>query len=80
MVLSKTALSVTEQDASGSTYTVKLSHRPSEQVTVTITGQSGTDLTLDKTSLTFTTTTWNTTQTVTVTAGNDATGPTTRSR
>ena len=74
VVLSKTALSVTEQDASGSTYTVKLSHRPSEQVTVTITGQSGTDLTLDKTSLTFTTTTWNMAQTVTVTAGNDADG------
>ena len=40
-------------------------------MTVTITGHSGTDLTLGETSLTFTTTNWSTAQTVTVTAGQD---------
>ena len=43
-------------------------------MTVAITGHSGTDLTLDATSLTFTTATWNTAQTVTVTAGEDDDG------
>ena len=74
VVLSKTSLSVTEEDATGETYTVKLSHQPSVQVTVTITGQSGTDLTLDKTTLTFTTANWNTVQTVTVKATGDTDG------
>ena len=46
VVLSKTALSVDEGDTTGSDYTVRLSHQPSEQVTVTVSGQSGTDLTL----------------------------------
>ena len=74
VVLSETTLSVTEEDATGETYTVKLSHQPSEQVTVTVTGQSGTDLTLDKTTLTFTTSNWDTTQSVTVKATNDTDG------
>ena len=74
IVLNKTALTVDEGDTSGATYTVKLATQPSETVTVAVTGQSGTDLTLDKTTLTFTTTTWNTAQTVTVTARQDADG------
>ena len=74
VVLSKSSLSVTEEDATGETYTVKLSPQPSEQVTVTVTGQSGTDLTLDKTTLTFTTSNWNTAQTVMVKAGHDTDG------
>ena len=40
-------------------------------MTVTFGGISGTDLTLDKTSLTFTTRNWDTAQTVKVTAGED---------
>ena len=39
-----------------------------------MTGHTGTDLTLDKASLTFTTSSWNTAQTVTVKAGQDADG------
>ena len=74
IVLSPTSLSVDEGDDTESTYTVKLATQPSETVTVTVTGHSGTDLTLDKTSLTFTTSTWNTAQTVTVTTGEDADG------
>ncbi len=69
LTLSTTTLGVTEGD--DAEYTVRLATQPSATVTVAITGQAGTDLTLDKSSLTFTTSTWNTAQTVTVTAGED---------
>ena len=69
VVLSPTALDVNE--GGSASYTVKLSEEPSATVTVTITGYSGTDLTLDKSSLEFTTSTWDTAQTVTVTGGED---------
>ena len=76
IVLSKTDLTVEEEDADGETYTVKLSHEPSVEVTVTVTGQDTTDLTLSGLSgtdtLTFSTTTWDDAQTVTVKAGEDA--------
>ncbi|MYF13747.1 MAG: tandem-95 repeat protein [Acidobacteria bacterium] len=52
-------------------YTVKLATQPTDTVKVAITGWSGTDLTLDKTSLTFTTENWNDIQTVTVSAAWD---------
>ena len=74
VVLSETALSVDEGDDTGASYTVKLSHLPSEQVTVTVTGHANTDLTLNKTTLTFTTSNWNTAQTVTVKAQDDTDG------
>ena len=76
IVLSKTDLTVEEEDATGGTYTVKLSHEPSEEVTVTVTGQDETDLELTGLSatstLTFDATTWDDAQTVTVKAGEDA--------
>ena len=76
IVLSKTDLTVEEEDATGGTYTVKLSHEPSVEVTVTVTGQDQTDLTLSGLSgtdtLTFSTTSWDDAQTVTVKAGEDA--------
>ena len=71
IVLSETDLTVTEGDVAGSTYTVKLATQPTGEVTVTVSGHAGTDLTLDKTSLTFTTTNWDTAQTVTVEGGQD---------
>ena len=78
VVLSETALSVDEGDDTGATYTVKLATQPSEEVTVTVTGQAGTDLSLTGLSttstLTFTASNWNTAQTVTVKAGQDADG------
>ena len=46
IVLSKTTLTVEEEDATGGTYTVKLSHEPSVEITVTVTGQDTTDLEL----------------------------------
>ncbi len=72
VVLSKTGLTVTEGEAAGSSYTVKLATQPTGEVTVTVSGHAGTDLTLDKTTLTFTVGNWNTAQTVTVKAGQDA--------
>ncbi len=69
LVLSPTSLGVAEGD--DASYTVRLATLPTGTVTVAISGHSGTDLTLDTTSLTFTTSTWATQQTVTVTAAED---------
>ena len=67
---------MTEEDAAGSSYTVKLATQPSDTVTVTISGHDGDDLTLSGTTLAnnqliFTTTNWGTAQTVTVKADDD---------
>ena len=72
LLLSPTSLTIDEGD--DRTYTVKLATLPMGDVTVTIGGTSGTDFDLDKTTLTFTTTTWNSPQTVRVTAGQDPDG------
>ena len=77
VVLSPTSLTVTEGDDTGVSYTVKLSTQPSDTITVTIGGHSGTDLSISGTTLsnsntlTFSTPNWNTAQTVTVKAGHD---------
>ena len=76
LVLSGQSLTVTEGDATGVRYTVKLATQPSDTVTVTISGHDGADLTLSGTTLTnnqltFTTTNWNTVQTITVKAVDD---------
>ena len=70
LVLSKNSLEPVE-NATGSTYTVKLSHVPTVTVTVGIGGHTGTDLTLSATTLTFTASNWNSPRTVTVTASHD---------
>ena len=44
IVFNPTSLTVTEGDADGETYTVKLATQPSAEVTVTVSGQAGTDL------------------------------------
>ncbi len=79
LVVAPDAVTVDEADDSATpsiaehkaTYTVKLATEPTAEVTVAITGHAGTDLTLDKASLTFTALTWGTAQTVTVTAAGD---------
>ncbi len=66
--------SVTVAEGGSKSYTVKLAAQPSAAVTVAVTGHSGTDLTLDQTTLTFNpsgSNLWSTTQTVTVTASED---------
>ena len=61
IALSKTTLTVNEGDAGG-TYTVKLSHEPSVDVTVTVTGQDTADLELtglsEGNTLTFDAVSW----------------------
>ncbi|MCY4332644.1 MAG: hypothetical protein OXC96_09150, partial [Cyanobacteria bacterium MAG CAR1_bin_15] len=76
LVFSATSLTVAE--GSSGSYTVKLATQPTGNVTVTVGGATG-DVTVDTNSgspgnqntLSFTTTTWNTAQTVTVAAGED---------
>ena len=70
LAFSVSPLSVPE--GGSSTYTVALSSRPTATVTVAITGVIGTDLTLDGTSLTFTSSNWDQPQTVTVSSADDA--------
>ena len=70
--VSESVLTVTEQDTTGDTYTVVLDTEPTANVTVTVGGHAGSDVTVNPTSLTFTSLDWSTAQTVTVTAGNDA--------
>ena len=70
--VSETALTVTEEDTTGDRYTVALDTEPTAQVTVTVAGHAGTDVTPSPTTLTFTPQNWATAQTVTVTAGDDA--------
>ena len=67
--ISETALIV--QEGNTGTYTVVLNTEPAGDVTVTISGHAGPDVSVDKTTLTFTATTWETAQTVTVTAVDD---------
>ena len=69
VTISETSLDIEEGDFD--TYTVVLDTEPTGDVTVTIGGVTNTDVTLDKTTLTFTTSNWDTTQTVRVTAGQD---------
>ena len=65
-------MTVTEEDATGNSYTVVLETQPTADVVVTVAGHAGTEVTPAPNPLTFTTTNWNTAQTVTVTAGDDA--------
>ena len=69
VTISETSLDIEEGDFD--TYTVVLDTEPVGDVTVTMGGFTGTDLTLDQTTLTFTTGNWDTAQTVRVTAGQD---------
>ena len=76
VVLSEESLEVQEGATDAVSYTVQLSRQPTETVTVTVSGQAGTDLRLEGLSffrtLTFTTTDWNEPRTVSVTAVEDA--------
>ena len=72
ITLSAATLGVDEGDDAA--YTVRLATQPTAQVTIAVTGQSGTDLTVGPTALTFTTTNWATVQTVTVAAAEDDDG------
>ena len=72
VTVSKTALTVSEADTTGDSYTIVLDSEPAANVVVTVAGHSGTDVLPTPTTLTFTPINWETVQTVTVTAVNDA--------
>ena len=73
VTVSKTTLTVHEEDTAGGDYTVVLDSEPGADVTVTVAGQAGTDARLDGASLTFTPIGPGIRpQTVTVTAVDDA--------
>ena len=72
VTIAPTELTVTEGDPSGASYTVVLDTQPSAEVTIAIGGHDGTDITLSDTTLTFTAANWETPQTVTVNAAEDA--------
>ena len=69
LVIEPPAIIVPEGESS--LFSVALSEQPLADVTVDISGASGTDLTLDQNSLTFTTGNWNVPQAVNLTAGQD---------
>ena len=71
VTVSKSALTVTEQDATGDSYTVVLDSRPTASVTVTVGGYTGSDVTPNPASLTWAPSVWNIPLTVTVTAEGD---------
>ena len=63
---------LTVAEGESDAYSIVLSSQPSGDVTVDIGGATGTDLSLDQTTLTFTGQDWDVPQEVTVTAGQDA--------
>ena len=67
-------LRIAEEDPAGGQYRVTLSREPAEDVTVTVEGIAGTDLTVQPSSLTFTPENWADERTVTVTAAADSDG------
>ncbi|WP_254175619.1 DUF4347 domain-containing protein [Planktothrix agardhii] len=66
-----TGLTTTEAGGKA-TFTVVLNSQPTADVTIPLTSSNTAEGTVDKTSLTFTATNWNTPQTVTVTGVNDS--------
>ncbi len=73
ITLSKSLVTITES-SSDSTYNVKLPNLPAGDVTVTITSSDTGAVTVSPSSLTFTTTDWNTNKQVTLTGVNDTDG------
>ena len=67
--ISMTTISL--EEGGSADYTVVLNLLPTADVTVAISGHSGTDATVSPTNLTFTTSDWNMAQTVTVSADDD---------
>ncbi len=74
--VSSSTQTLTVPEGGADSYTLVLSSRPTGDVTVGVTLPTGTDLTLDKTTLTFTVDNWDVAQTVTVTAAADDDGVT----
>ena len=72
VTVSTMSVTVTEQNATGDTYTVVLDTQPTANVTITVGGLSSSDVTATPATLTFMMGTWSAAQMVRVTAGHDA--------
>ena len=70
VTVSKTTLTVTE--GGSATYTVKLNTQPASDVVIGVTKTGSSDVTVSPATLTFTPSNWDTAQTVTVRAAQDA--------
>ena len=70
VTVSETALTVDE--GASATYTVKLDAQPASDVVINVTKSGSDDVTVSPATLTFTTANWDTAQTVTVAAAQDA--------
>ncbi len=70
IALSPTSLTVAE--GGSKSYAIVLESQPTADVTVSVTVPSGTEVSVDNTALTFTTSNWDQVQTVTVSAAQDA--------
>ena len=70
--VSKSAITVTEEDTTGDTYTVVLDSQPTADVRIEIGWHVNSDVSVVPHIMTFTPTNWATAQTATVTAGDDA--------
>ena len=73
LTFSETSVILTEAGGAGNTadYSVELAAQPTADVTVTVTSDDASVATVSAATLTFTTTNWNTEQSVTVTGVND---------
>ena len=71
IIVEPAELPVMEGDLEGNSFNVRLATEPTADVAVTITGYAGTDLTVSPLSLAFTADTWETDQSVNVTAAHD---------
>ena len=69
VTVSKTALTLLEGESGD--YTLELTSEPTADVTITIGGHAGADVSVSPASLTFTAANWNTARTVTVMADHD---------
>ena len=72
IIVSTAALIVDEGSSSGSAYTVRLASKPSGNVALSISGHAGTDVSVSRASIAFTTGNWNSARNVLVTAAHDA--------
>ena len=71
LLLSEEAVTLNEGDTTGAAYGVRLRTRPTQTVTVTISGPASSEVTVDAPLLRFTTATWAIAQTVRLTAALD---------
>ena len=68
----KRTINVVEADTQGSTYTVVIDAQPNAPIAITASPPSGSNVSVSPATVTFTTSNWNTPQTIRVTAAEDA--------